>query len=234
MATRFDAVLFDAGGVLVLPDPTVIAPLLAYYGGDSSLEAHRRAHYAGMKAKSDVGASETTWGPYNDAYVAAIGVRRADRREAAEVFDGARHAPLWRWAVPDTRVALDALAATGLPMGVVSNASGQIEGILAREICQVGPGVHVEMRCIVDSHVVGVAKPDPAIFDHALVHFTEFERSRIAYVGDSVTMDIGAATAAGLHPILLDPYDDHAGADFERIATVAELVDEVRPLAISR
>ena len=26
--TRFDAVLFDAGGVLVLPDPTVLGPLL--------------------------------------------------------------------------------------------------------------------------------------------------------------------------------------------------------------
>ena len=66
-------------------------------------------------------------------------------------------------------------------------------------------------------HVVGVAKPDPAIFDHALPHFDEFERSRIAYVGDSVTMDIAASSAAGLHPILLDPYDDHADADFERI-----------------
>ncbi len=108
-------------------------------------------------------------------------------------------------------------------MGVVSNASGQIESMLAREICQVGPGAHVEMRCIVDSHVVGVAKPDPAIFDHALPHFAEFDRSRIAYVGDSVTMDIGAATAAGLHPILLDPYDDHVGADFERIVDVGEL-----------
>jgi len=41
-----DAVLFDAGGVLVLPDPTVIAPLLAPYGGDPSLDRHCRAHYA--------------------------------------------------------------------------------------------------------------------------------------------------------------------------------------------
>ena len=55
------------------------------------------------------------------------------------------------------------------------------------------------------------------------MHFAEFERSRIAYVGDSVTMDIGPAAAAGLHPILLDPYDHHAGADFERIRSVAEL-----------
>jgi FMN phosphatase YigB (HAD superfamily) len=221
---RFDAVLFDAGGVLVLPDPTVIAPLLAYYGADTSIDAHRRAHYAGMKAKSDVGASETTWAPYNEAYVAAVGVDPADRLEAALVFDGARHAPLWRWMIPESRAALDALALGGVPMGVVSNASGQIAGILAREICQVGPGLHVEMRCIVDSHLVGVAKPDPAIFDHALPHFGEFERSRIAYVGDSVTMDIGAAAAAGLHPILLDPFDHHDGADFERIRSVADLV----------
>ncbi len=224
---RFDAVLFDAGGVLVLPDPLVLGPLLAYYGGDSSVEAHSRAHYAGMKAKSDVGASETSWGPYNDAYVATVGVRPGDRAEAAQVFDGARHAPLWRWMIPETRAALDAMAAAGVPMGVVSNASGQIEGILIREVCQVGPGDHVEMRCIVDSHVVGVAKPDPAIFDHALPHFTEFARSRIAYVGDSVTMDIAASSAAGLHPILLDPYDDHAGADFERIRSVADLAAEL-------
>ena len=43
-----------------------------------------------------------------------------------------------------------------------------------------------------------------------MAHFAEFDRSRIAYVGDSVTMDIAASSAAGLHPILLDPYDDHA------------------------
>ncbi len=60
-----------------------------------------------------------------------------------------------------------------------------------------------------------------------LPHFAEFDRSRIAYVGDSVTMDIAASSAAGLHPILLDPYDDHADADFERIRSVADLVHDV-------
>ena len=48
MTKRFDAVLFDAGGVLVLPDPTVIVPLLVRYGGSTDTDAHRRAHYAGM------------------------------------------------------------------------------------------------------------------------------------------------------------------------------------------
>ena len=224
MTLRFDAILFDAGGVLVLPDPTVLAPLLATYGGSTSVDAHRRAHYAGMKAKSDRHEPEASWDVYNDAYVAAVGVSTPDLEEAAFVLEHTRTAWLWRWAIPETRSALDELAANGVPMGVVSNASGQIEAMLVREICQIGAGEHVEMRCIVDSQVVGVAKPDPAIFDHALEHFAEFERSRIAYVGDSVTMDIGAATAAGLHPILLDPYDDHVGADFERIRAVSDLL----------
>lgn len=227
MARRFDAVLFDAGGVLVLPDPTVLGPLLAYYGGDPSIERHRRAHYAAMKAKSDEGSPESIWAGYNDVYVASVGVAPDDAIEASDVLGQTRHAVLWRWPIQDTRDAFDRLAAAGVPMGVVSNANGQIEGILAREMCQVGPGPHVEMRCVVDSLVAGVAKPDPAIFDIALPPFAEFERPRVAYVGDSVTMDVASSAAAGLHPILIDPYDDHAGADFERIASVGQLADEL-------
>jgi FMN phosphatase YigB (HAD superfamily) len=37
-------------------------------------------------------------------------------------------------------------------------------------------------------------------------------------------MDIGGARAAGLHPILLDPHDDHPGADFERITSLGDLL----------
>ncbi len=227
MAKRFDAVLFDAGGVLVLPDPTVIGPLLARYGASTELELHRRAHYAGMKAKSDRSEPEGSWEVYDDAYVATVEVDPADLAEAAFVLGRTRSPWLWRWMIPDTRAALDSLADARVPMGVVSNASGQIESMLRREVCQVGAGDHVEMRCIVDSHVVGVAKPDPAIFDHAVPFFAECERSRIAYVGDSVTMDVGAARAAGLHPILLDPFDDHVGADFDRIGSVSDLAAEL-------
>jgi putative hydrolase of the HAD superfamily len=85
------------------------------------------------------------------------------------------------------------------------------------------------MRCVIDSHVVGVAKPDPQIFEHALAHFPEFPRERIAYVGDSITMDVGGATAAGLHPILLDPYDDHPDTDFARISSLHDLIPMISP-----
>lgn len=221
----FDAILFDAGGVLVLPDPTVLGPLLVTYGGDPSVDAHRRAHYAAMAAKSRAEHAETIWDAYNVTYVESVGVERRYVEHAAEVLEHTRSAHLWRWAIPETVAALAALVERDVPMGVVSNASGQIESVLAISgICQAGDGPAVSMRVVIDSHVVGVAKPDPRIFDFALSHFAEFDRSRIAYVGDSATMDIGGASAAGLLPILIDPYDDHAGADFTRIRSVSDLL----------
>ena len=72
--------------------------------------------------------------------------------------------------------------------------------------------------------VVGVAKPDPAIFLHVGDAFASIDNSRIVYVGDSVTIDVAGATAAGLQPVLLDPYDDHVDAPFARIHDVAGLL----------
>jgi putative hydrolase of the HAD superfamily len=89
----------------------------------------------------------------------------------------------------------------------------------------VGEGVLPQVRCIVDSDVVGIAKPDPRIFDFALPHFAGIEKSRIAYVGDSVVMDVGGAQAAGLTPVLVDPYDDAADlVDCRRIRSLEELL----------
>lgn len=221
----FDAILFDAGGILLLPDPTVLGPLLAPYGGDASIDAHIRAHYHAMAAKSAAGSGETFWHEYNLAYCESIGVPAVDVGYAATVLDVTRNAYVWRWPVPGAAAMLADLHALGVPIGVVSNASGQIEEVLARTgMCQVGDGPNTPVRVIVDSHHVGVAKPDPRIFDAALAHFREFSLDRIAYVGDSVTMDIEGGRAAGLHPVLFDPFDDHADADFTRIRSLADLV----------
>ena len=223
--TSFDAIIFDAGGILLLPDPTVIGPLLAPYGGDLAVAAHVRAHYRGMAVKSWAGSGETFWDEYNHAYCESIGVRPADLDYAAHVLERTRSAFLWRWPIPESVTALRALEAVGVPMGVVSNASGQIEDVLARAgVCQLGQGDLVAMRVIVDSHVVGVAKPDPRIFDFALPAFAGIDRSRLAFVGDSITMDVGGAMAAGLHPILLDPFDDHVETDIHRIHSLHDLV----------
>ncbi|MDA0372134.1 MAG: HAD family hydrolase [Actinobacteria bacterium] len=220
-----DAVLFDAGGIFVIPDPHVVQPLLGYYGGAADLDRYHRAHYAGMAAKSRADSAESDWSVYNVAYVESVGVHPADVEEASMVLDRTRSAWLWRYALDDSVRALRTLHELEVPIGVVSNATGQIEAVLARsKVCQVGDGHGVPVRIVVDSHVVGIAKPDPRIFDFGLEALPGIDRSRVAYVGDSVTMDVGGARNAGLLPVLLDPYDDHDGADFLRIGSLLDLV----------
>jgi putative hydrolase of the HAD superfamily len=220
----FDAVLLDAGGVLVLPDPTVLAPLLAPYGGSREIARHRRAHYAAMAVKSQLNHGEYDWAAYDDAYVRAVGVVDEHVDVASRLLFACRVPDLWRWPIPESVDGLRRLHARGVPLGVVSNASGQIAATLARvAVCQIGAGTGVEVRCVVDSHLVGVAKPDPAIFDHVADELVAGDRSRILYVGDSVTIDVAAAMAAGMRPVLLDPYDDHPDATFERIRELGDL-----------
>lgn len=222
---EIDAVLFDAGGIFVIPDPTVLAPLLSYFGATPDIDAYHRAHYRGMAAKSAAGSAESDWSEYNRAYVASVGVPADEQEHAATILGQTRNAWLWRWPLADSVDALRRLHERDVPIGVVSNASGQIEAILARSgVCQVGDGHAVPVRVIVDSHIVGVAKPDPRIFDFGLAELGDIERSRVAYVGDSVTMDVGGARAAGLFPVLLDPHDDHVGADFHRVRSLLELL----------
>ena len=222
-AGSFDAVIFDAGGVFVLPDPTVIAPLLAPFGGSIDLELHRRAHYAGMAAKSRVDAVEADWQVYNETYVATIGVAADMAAIAATLLGRTRSADLWRYPIAENVKAIEELAVHGVPMSVVSNAAGQIEWVLEWSgVCQRGEGPLVAMRTIIDSEVVGIAKPDPQIFEFALVEHSETPRDRILYVGDSVSMDVKGSRAAGLIPVLIDPFDDHDAADFARVRSVAD------------
>lgn len=222
---EIDAVLFDAGGIFVIPDPTVLAPLLAYFGATTDIGAYHRAHYRAMAAKSAAGSPESDWSEYNRAYVASVGVPAEEHEDAATILGQTRNAWLWRWPLADSVEALRRLHERRIPIGVVSNASGQIEAILSRSrVCQVGDGHGVPVRVIIDSHLVGVAKPDPRIFDFGLAGLGEVDRNRVAYVGDSVTMDVGGARAAGLFPVLLDPHDDHPGADFHRVRSLLDLV----------
>ena len=71
--------------------------------------------------------------------------------------------------MPGSVDALRSLVATGVRVGVVSNADGTVGQRLAeQEVLQVGPGLGVEVECVIDSGAVGVSKPDPRIFQLAL------------------------------------------------------------------
>ena len=207
---NFDAVLFDAGGVLVLPDPTVLGPLLHYYGGSQDHEVHARAHYAGMAAKSASTAGENDWTHYDQTYLETVGVKDAAREEALEVFGKVKGvANLWRHPTTHARSVLQSLHDKGVPIGM----------------CQVGEGELAPVRFVIDSHIVGIQKPDPRIFHIALQKLPNIDPARILYVGDSLIMDVGGARGAGLVACLVDPYGFAEGHDVHRIAALTELLD---------
>jgi putative hydrolase of the HAD superfamily len=210
--SEFDAILFDAGGVLLLPSPEHTGPLVQPFGGATDeatlLRAHFIAAHAMDHARADGDLSD--WDAYARAYVRTSGVP-ADREDAAVVAFAAEFSHhFWRYPLDGATEVLAALAGRGVPIGIVSNAGGQVEGDLAAlGICGVDTPGATRVVCVVDSHVVGVRKPDPAIFELALDALGLPASPRIAYVGDTVFYDVRASAAAGLTPLLHDPYGIH-------------------------
>ena len=91
MSPRFDAVLFDAGGVFILPDPVAMSTAVAPFGGDASIPSLMRAHYAGMANLDRYAATHAkdtidsfSWEPYREAYMECVGVPSQHRSVAQD------------------------------------------------------------------------------------------------------------------------------------------------------
>ena len=222
---RVDAVLLDVGGVFHLPDHDRIVAAMARAGVTVDPAELDRAHYAGVKGLTDFREGDREiWLAYNRAYAHALG---ADGRveEVAEVLlSEFTTGGVWTRIIPGSRDALAALAARGVKLAIVSNADGSVEAQLAADrICQVGPGPGVEVDAVLDSGIVGVAKPDPAIFAIALERLG-VEAHHAIHVGDTPAADVDGAVAAGVTPVLVDPYDDHPELDVVTVRSLADIV----------
>jgi len=227
-----DAVVLDAGGVLILPTHELVGEALReveveHHEHD---EAFRRAHYVGMHAYDRSTDAPEVWDDYVTGYLSELGVAAPQTERATRALLRAFSRPtteLWIWAIAETCAALERLGAAGMPLAVVSNADGVVEQALAiAGVCQVGPGEGIDMVTIVDSTKVGATKPDPAIFPHAL-EVLGVAAQRCVYVGDSVRNDVMGARAAGLQPLLLDPFDLHEGAGHDRVKDLSVLVEHL-------
>jgi putative hydrolase of the HAD superfamily len=216
-----DAVLLDVGGVLLLPDPHTVRRALPA-GVEPTTDRMDRAHYHAVAANDAVGAFDRR--RYLTDYVQCLGVSPDEADAVADRFDPIFTGHGWSRVARGAASGLRRLVGTGTPVGIVSNADGTVAEMLGRAgLCQVGPGPHVEVRVVVDSTVVGVAKPDPAIFRFALAELPGAKK--VMYVGDTGCLDVVSARLAGLRPVHMDPYgfcprpDDH-----EHVADLAELL----------
>lgn len=191
-------------------------------------DAIDRAHYAGAaRFHPDYDGAldwRSLWTDYLDAYTTELEIPEDRRAEASEHLEAEfSTAAIWRRLVPGCREALAKLAATGVTLGVVSNADGDVGARLRdQEVLQLGPGPGTEVATIVDSGQVGVMKPDPRIFHLALV-VLELGPDDVWYVGDMPAIDVVGARRAGIRPIVMDPYGFNAHLECDRVTSLADV-----------
>lgn len=229
-----DAVVFDAGGTLVRLDFEWMSE--AILGPDAAPDAEtlRRAEIEGRRRyDASAGHLQRAGEPYPPlgtrgdirAYFLGMleeaGVPERAREVVLERYLARQSGPgLWTRPMEGARLALDGVAALGLRCAVVSNSDGRAEWHL--EHCGVREGIEF----VVDSHLVGVEKPDPRIFMIALDRLG-VAAERALYVGDIRSVDEAGAREAGMHFVLLDPWGDYGNGSVEAIASIARLPEWV-------
>jgi putative hydrolase of the HAD superfamily len=230
------AVLLDVGGVLLLPDPDVMLRPLRRAGRDPTVEILDRSHYVAMAA---LDVAEVTMGGhllgdhYRRLYVANCGVPPMLVQTVADDLGSTFGPASFRRPTPNVIQRLKDLAKAGARLGVVSNADGKIAQQLAEAgLCQVGEGAAVRLEVLIDSHLVGIEKPDPRIFGMAIEQLG-LNPADVVYVGDSFHIDVVGARAAGIRPLHFDPYGDcRAGNQpLEHIRDLGDVVAMVRASA---
>lgn len=164
-------------------------------------------HEGGARALADAddgapppsGTEDHVWREYFLTLFRECGVSEADMPAVGERIKEIHDADhLWSHVEEDTAAVLDALLEAGYRLAVVSNADGRVERLLE------DVGVRDRFEFVLDSHVVGVEKPDPRIFLQACERLG-VEPERCLYVGDLYPVDVVGARAAGLRAVLLDP-----------------------------
>jgi putative hydrolase of the HAD superfamily len=120
-------------------------------------------------------------------------------------------------AFPDVVPALQALRARGMRIVVVSNWDVSLHERLAET------GLAGLVDGAVASAEIGAAKPDPAIFRHALARAGGVEPAAALHAGDSLDADVAGARAAGLRAVLVARGGEPAPAGVPAIVSLAEL-----------
>jgi putative hydrolase of the HAD superfamily len=229
---RLKALLFDFGGTLAFLDFELLAREFSREGRKLDALALEHAEYAGRAALdrhlmdgANRQATNASYEQFFRGWMAAAGIPQEEFQECAAKFSAIhREATLWRIVRPGTFEALDAFKSAGYKLAIVSNAEGQVEADARRF------GLADYFDVIIDSHVVGVAKPDPRIFQIAL------ERLGVApgearFAGDIYSIDVVGAHAAGIEARLIDQHRRYSWVEHEKIGHIRELhrIEEPNP-----
>lgn len=213
-----DGVLFDLDDTLVDQASAAASAVVAWMGGtDPGLVARwtevSALHYRRFQDR------ELTYDEQRRARVRdLVDDPSLGDDEADAAFDTyRRHYDAACAPFPDALPALRRARDAGLRIGVLTN------GLAERQLLKAErAGITAVVDVLVASSTLPASKPHPSAF-HAACARLGTAPGRTLMVGDSLTDDVGGATAAGLPAVLLDRHDAHAGVDVRRVRSLADL-----------
>ncbi|MCI0694001.1 HAD family hydrolase [candidate division KSB1 bacterium] len=215
--SRSEAILFDAGQTFLFPDFPFLKNLLAEYGVTTDILPLQKGA-ALAREKTFRHREKENWKEYLTFWMQYVGAaEHAIPEILVRILERHKREHLWSWPDPTAAEVFARLKNLGYRLGVISNSDGSIASSMQKF------GFAPLFDCMIDSHVVGVEKPDPRIFEMALQQLG-LPAERCVYVGDNYDRDIIGARRAGLVPILIDPFNVVAEQDVVRIKGLEELV----------
>jgi len=199
LSLPISAVTFDVGGTLIEVCPSVghvYAEVAARHGvRNLSAKSLDRRFTAAWRAANSFSHSRSDWAALVDATFRGLTERPPSQTFFPELYDRFSAPDAWR-VYEDVVPMLEALAARGLKLGVISNWDERLRPLLDR----LKLAGHFE--AIIASREVGSSKPSRGIFEHA-VRKLGLPPGAVLHVGDSQAMDVRGARAAGLPALLL-------------------------------
>jgi putative hydrolase of the HAD superfamily len=213
-------VTFDVGQTLVDLDLDFLATRLGERGisvETAALPSAAPAAWRRYDQLTEEGAQHP-WQAFMDALLEGAGV---GNREPVVSWLYAQQATknLWRKPIEAMVQVVRDLRVRNIKVAALSNSEGHLADLLA-EI-----GLAPLFDAIIDSQVVGVAKPERRIFEITLEQLGEPTPAIVVHVGDSWAADVEGALAAGWHAIW---YRSRAGKPQHdprvRVATDAEQI----------
>jgi len=224
---KLETLFLDAGGVLVFPNWQRVSEALGRHGVSVSPEALARADcYAkrDLDLPQPVAASndEARGWLYFDLVLSHAGVAKSDATGVAlaELHQYHQTHNLWESVPAAVPASLARLRDRGLRLVAVSNANGRLRYLMERL------ALAAYFDHLLDSHLEGVEKPDPRLFQLALDRSGASAPSTL-HVGDLYHVDVAGARAAGVAAVLVDGAGLYPEADCPRVRSLAELAEAV-------